>query len=412
MATNVFGVRQLLYAAESTTLENAGDAQSDPSWGDSLPVFDISADLRQERIPDAAIQSRLSHAAPGHPGVRTATLTFSCYALGNLTTAASSVTETWQGVLLKRALGGEATTAGTTVSSATSASSITFASTASFAVGEAIRMGTKSDGQGDGQFGIIGTVGPPTVMLTAFPGQPDASDVCYACGTIYHDESASVLTERFLVMHDTTGAQFALFGCVPTSIVYNIPVGPSALPTITFTYEAGYWRTISTTFPNSTARANDYCAPVAGGSFFIQDVGTVTRATYTPAEINLSLGLKFEPIYGPPNTSGGAWQNITGWTKTGMGAMLEVKRPWDATPATFWDSENSTITYKQILFTANPTDGRAWGFYMPRVMPAGNRGSGVVNVNNQNYSTETFQAVEGPTTTNELTRSSIRILWS
>src|SRR3990167_219591 len=133
MATNVFGVRQLLYAAESTTLENAGDAQSDPWGGDPPPVLDPPADLRQEGTRDAAIQSRLSHAAPGHPGVRTATLTFSCYALGNLTTAASSVTETWQGGLLKPALGGDATTAGTTGSSATSASSITFASTASFA---------------------------------------------------------------------------------------------------------------------------------------------------------------------------------------------------------------------------------------------------------------------------------------
>ena len=137
-----------------------------------------------------------------------------------------------------------------------------------------------------------------------------------------------------------------------------------------------------------------------------QDVATVARTTLTPAEMTLTYELGLQPINGP----GGAatYQNITGWARTMVNPTITMKIPWVTTLETFWDQTNSSLTRKQLLFQSCPTDGLTVGFYAPRVYPIGNRPSGVTEVNEQNYVEFTVACDEGPTTTNELTRSSLR----
>lgn len=403
---------ELQYAPESTFAENSESPTSN-TWTVRFPCQSYTLTTTQERIREGGVLPRMNDESISHLGPREAMLEFTTWWPGHLTTAAGALTETWVQDLLSDGLGGGNTAAvGTTVSSATTGASVTFTATTGWAAGGIGRMGVKGDARGDGQAFVVNSVASPVTFLTAVGATPSNGDVIYATQVAYHDESTAytLATKRFLVGYassPTTGAQYHLMGGQLAGLRFVLPVGQNALPTVTFTYRFAYWQRFAVTIPSSSLTLKDnFCAPIAGGSLFVQDVGTTTRNVVQASSADLTVDVGLEPIYGPGGA--GTYSQIVGWTRTGCKPSLNLTVPYETSWETWFDTANDSFTYKQFLFTGNAINGRSVGFYMPRVMPVGNRPSQVIESNGQCYLPLSLVGRESTVTTTELTRSAVR----
>lgn len=406
-----FKNQELAFSSETAFAEDVS------TWSHRIPILGSpTLTLTQERITDGGLRSRSNEESLSHPGPRTAELTFTCRAIGHLTTAAGALTETWQHLLIRRALGGNTTSGvGTTISGTASASSsvIDVTSAASYAAGEVIRVGSKGDGKGDGMAVVIGSINtgatPDAItLLTALPATPStAGHVVYATQLAYPDETAigSLTTVRFICSHTTTGAQYILRGGQLSALALNIT--PQEMPTYTFTFRFAYWQRSADTTPSARSLLDDFSAPVAGGRFAYHDSTTpsTVMTALTAANINFTITRDLQPIIGPQGT----WseQFINGWAPTMTKAALTFDVPWSTTFETIWDTANQSALRYGFLFQNCSTDGRVVGFYIPSAHITGARPT-LTEVNGQDYQTISFAATD-PASGTELQRSGFRL---
>jgi hypothetical protein len=411
MASGTFRTKEIRYRAESTLAENAESPGSN-SFTTHIPALECEVTLGHERIRDPGYRTRMNDENLSNLGVRTAQIDITTYTIGHLTTSAGALTQTWYQDMLSDGLGGGSPAAeGTTLSGSTTASSFTLTSTTGWAAGFIGWMGAKGDGKGDGQAFVVNSVGPPTTSLVALPGTPASSDVVYAGQQAYHDEStaASLATKAFLVGYPsspTTGQQFQILGCQLAGIKFTFPMD-GGLPTTRWSYIGTYWAENTETIPSAVSQSSHFTAPVAGGSLTIQDVGTATRTTATPAEIELDIDLGLAPVLGPGGA--GTYQNIVGWQRTKCQPMLRLRVPWTATWASLWRTANQSLTTKHVLFNANTVNGRRFAFHMRDCVPVGNTPMYPVEANEQRYLDINFAGRDGTVTSTEATRAAIVI---
>ena len=412
----VFKLRQLMANTESAYGENSESGT--PALSIMVPALDgsITMTLTDVRIPDAAAQSRLAVRAPGHPGIKEVQLEYETYWAGLAAGGAGSLTHSQITTMLGNELGdgAPAGNTGTTISGvASTATVLGVAAATGVAAGGVIRVGVKGDGRGDGQaVAISATDAGPTpdtiTLLTACPAAPTTNgDVVHACINNYHAEGATLSSYRFLGLYSTATHQYLMTGMMLDGLEFSIPIGSNDLPKIKWRWKGCYWRPLTTTFPDATAIPAHDCAPVAGGSVFINDFATATRATITPSQIDLTIDMHLAPIIGPPSTAGGSRQVITGFTRAAFDVGVRCRIPATQAYSTWWGLENGSLTYKHLLFSANPTNKRAVGFYLPRIFPSGQDPTQPVAENEQNYVDVFATATESTTTTSALTRASL-----
>ena len=405
-----WNLQELLYSAEVSFCVNA-EAASSNTWSDKLPVKSMTVELSGERVTDTSLRSRSDEENLGHVGTREWSADFTFYWPGHLAATTGALTETWLQDMISDGLGGGNTTQGGTTANAGTHTTTSVGLTGGTAtVGCLMRFGAKGDARGDGQASVISAYsGGTATLLCALPAAPTSTDVIYATMAAYHDESTltTLGTKRFCVAHVVTGAQYHLMGGQLAGVSISMPIAQNGLPEITLRYRGAYWQRQATTTPNSATLRANYCAPIAGGSVFVNDVGTSTRAVLTPSSMDLAIDLGLEPIPGPGGN--GSLQYITGWVRTIVRPKLRMTIPWVTDYETWWDTSNASIAYKHILATLNVDNGvRSVAFYMPRCFPSGKRPSQPVESNRQVYVPVEFTGVRGATTTNALTESSIR----
>lgn len=402
---------ELQYNDESVFGENAESPASN-TFANRIPCLDYALTLGQERIRDGGYRSRMNDEGLSNPGIRSASLEIETYLAGHLTSSAGALTQTWLHNLLSSGLGGSLTNAaGTTVSAATTGASVTFTANTNWAAGQIGWLGAKGDAKGDGQAFVVNTVASPMTFLTALPATPAAADVIYGGLQLYHDESLAYTlgSKRFLCGYSsspTSGPQFQLTGCQLAAVTFKFPFGD--LPRVRLTYNAAYWQRFGTTIPSTANVIKDqFCAPVAGGRFYINDFGTSTSATESPSEMELTLNMGLEPVISPGGT--GLYQNITGWVRSMAQPMLTFKIPWKTAYETYWDTANQTILYKHILFNSNCVDGRRFSFYLPKAFPVGNRPSQPTESNKQIYVPVSFAGIDNLAGATEIAKSAFRM---
>lgn len=399
----VYATREILEEDEASFCVNAESIGS-LTYDKRLPVKEATFEPIQERIPDAALQNRQNERRPGYLGVRECkvTLTFPWY--GHNTAATGALTETVLHELLSDGLGGSDLTGVGGAVGATGPTAVSLGTnhTGTLTRGSVVVVGAKGDARGDGQAAVLDDQATAGDLLTALPAAVAAADVIYATQVQYPTESLSV-TKRFLIGWDDTGAQYHALGCQLETLTLNIPIGGE--PEIILGYRGAYWDQGAVTVPSGTAQETSNWAPVAGGSMFLQTVGTTTRATITPASLALTVELGLVPNMGPGGA--GTYQHITGWERTMAKPSLEITVPWSTTYQTLFRTDGSNTTHKHVLFGFNPTPGRVAGFYLPRVSVEGSHPSFTDN-DGLLYQAVTLQGREGTDTTNDLTRSAFR----
>lgn len=400
----LFNTREISGAAEGTFGEYAS-APASATFAKRYPVTNASFTPDQDRQADMSLQVRANDSRAGYLLPRTGNLelTFNWAGHGAVTTGA--LTESWQQDLLSDALGGgDVTQVGGALTGSPTATSLPF-SGATLVRGGGIRVGSKGDAKGDGQFAIVGSaITTPASLLTALPAAPAAADVLYAAQIAYPAETGHT-SRRFLFAFPETNAQYILHGCQAASISFSLPMG--GIPTCTISYRVAYWQQYAKTVPVVSTLEACEAAPIAGGSVFYQTFGTTTRATIDPSEIGLTLDMGLSEI--PGLGAGVAYQTITQMYRTQCVPTFTAKVPWSTTYDALYDADGGDSTYKHILVTCNTTQKRAIGFYLPRAFIKGPRPT-FEDFNGRVYHNLVFQGAESTDTTNELTRSAIRFL--
>jgi hypothetical protein len=307
--------------------------------------------------------------------------------------------------LLKDALGGgdASSDCGTAGVGSTVTSLVTSGVTS--VAGGALRVGTKGDGRGDGQFVITSTAGTtPHTLLTATPGAASNTDEVNAALVVYPAETGHA-TRRFLVGNTATKAQWIAFGCQAESVNFSFPIG--GLPTCQISYRVAYWVQHTQTVPVvATLEAGD-CAVVAGGSVFFNTSGTAVRATRSPTSFEFAVEMGLAPL--PALNASVTHRAIGGWERTVAKGACTMQLAFNDTDDAFFDADGSTSTAHHILATFSPTSRRAVGLYMPNAFIVGAKPTYTNRDGVLEYAVS-FAANEGTTTTNELTRSAWRLL--
>lgn len=410
----VWRLKSLEYASEASFAVNAENPSAN-AWDQKIPAENIILTIAQERMPDMAMRDRTDERGLSHLGVRTGTLEFDTNICGHFTDPGSGgpLTERWHMTLLGYALGGKRSSgAGSTIIAGTaSTTSILYVATAAgWVAGDMLAHGSKGDARGDGQVlvvsGITAGSGKIDLLTEAVASSGTTADTISKLILLYHDETASLTTTRWNAMSSDTGAQFHLMGCQLADLRWTIPLDGGGLPKWHWTYNVAYWARQATTFPSALAIQDDFSAPCAGGSFFLANVATKTRTTKTPATLTLELEMPLAPTLGPGGN--GTYQVVTAWSRTTVSPALTVQIPWETARETAFDVANQSYTFEHGLFTANPTGGRRWAFYMPSMFYEGRRPSVPENVNDLNYVTSKWRGREGTDTATALTRSAIR----
>lgn len=400
----VFKTREVQYASEASFCENAA-APGSLTYTARLPVADdISVSLDHPRVDAARMQSRLAESIPGYLGVKRCSIELPVYWCGHGSAPTGALVETWLQDLLSDGLGGGSTAeVGGLAAAAGSTTSLPFTA-ATLVRGGIIRVGAKNDGRGDGQPVAVGSpFVTPATLLTAMPAAAALNDVVYAAQLAYPAETLGP-TKRFMVGHTAAGAQYHLLGCQLSGLTFTLPVG--GMPMITLRYSGYFWARSAVTIPSAvTMAACDY-APITAGSLFINAVGTATRATYQPTQINFKVDLGLAERKG---LGGVQYQDVVGVERTSINAELEINIPWDTAWEALYDADGeSGTTHQHILLGLNSTAGRAVGLYAPRAYLISPKPT-FVNDGELLFQKLTWRLREGTDTTNDLTRSIFRL---
>lgn len=337
---------------------------------------------------------------------------------GSTTAGATSIEqiETFLGMVL----GGTAavSAASGTTSSAGTASAPTTAASGTFTAGSMCRIGALGDAKGNGQFAAISTHSGTTLnLLTAIDGAPTSSDVVYSAGMMFVNETATttaVAGIRFRCA--TANIGFELHGCYPTAIAFS-GLNAGERPQITITWGVSWWRYTSSAVPSAVTMDVFPGQPVAAGSFFINTVGTSTRAKYSLVDFSMDYTLGVVPIEGPGGAN--AYQKCVGARRVTDRCVINLTLLAEAATASpaqaaIWDDflePSGTQTPRHALYTLNPSIGAAVGMYWPRLKPTGPRPTQIV-WNGLNAVKLSFLAGAGATTTSDLTMSMFRMAFA
>jgi hypothetical protein len=372
--------------------------------------------LKQDRIDSQRVQPYKNGGTQWFKGPMGGSVKTKVYIAGHGSSTAGATTLSALATLLGLAIGGAVVSAatGTTSSSGTASAPVTVAS-ATFAAGSLCKIGTLGDGRGNGQFAAIAShVGTALNLLTAIDAAPSAADVVYSADNIYTLElptSAAVQPIRLQLL--TANLVYNCHGCYAMGCTIT---GTGAGGFLVAEIEWGvswFAETAAVTFPNTAVpTALMQGGTNAGGSLFVNDVGTSTRGAAnkrTSRDFTITFKLGVEKL----ESSCGGFNQF----QTCVGARRvpdDIRVSWTedadaqtATPVLTGYADGTTA--KHILATFSTANGSSVAFYFPNVnvserpvqMKDGNG-----NINRLRF---TGEANTGPTATTDLTASAMRI---
>lgn len=403
-----------MVACYSGSQQMSWDTES--SWAENVTTFTYQAALAapvdlagitQQILDPGRVTSRRNESSKGVLGPWSISYSTTHNLTGHGSTCAGAVSATQQARLLGHVLGGRDTTlaAGTTLTGGT-ATVPTITTASGYAAGGMVRIGALGDGDGDGQFYAYSTHAASALnLLYALNGAPVNGAVVYSPELVYPADSGCTMTgmrHRFM----SADLQFTVHGVFPTGISFS-GLEPGGHPQYTINWSGSWAQPISTTFPGTEADQHNWQSPSAGGSLFLQDYGTTTRATYGVRGFSLNYTLGMSPVMGGMGVN--QYQTITGATRTKDTATVSLVldgQGADATPQ-WWDAWGAN-TDQHLCYTLHSADGTAVGIYFRRLHWMGNRPSQSAT-NDRNTIPLNFQADIGATTTTDLTLSPVLI---
>jgi hypothetical protein len=300
---------------------------------------------------------------------------------------------------------------GTTTTGGTAAVWTTTAS-GTFAAGSLCRLGALGDTKGGGQFYAVGThVTTSLTPLNQPPLAPANSDVLYSAVTGYLNSTTVAVTGlRFLLQNKNI--QYLCHGCAPTAASWG-GFGIGQAPYVEVTWETSWWEYSASTFPSTVTTETFTPVPCGGNTFWMNDVGTATNtsgAAYRTVR-DFTIDHKID-MHMLPGTGGvNAYQKYVGAIRGPDEVTISWVEDADATTTTpVMPGKADAGTAQHVMYTCSSVAGKAMGFYFPNLCFDSKPVQ--MNDNNINRFKITMKAYTGPTTTNELTSSGMRVGWA
>lgn len=406
---SAFATQEVHFSDEGAFCENA-DSPGTNTYSKRIPVLSVdSGPPDQDRQADGSLQSRQNESRPGFLGPKGGgEFGFTTHLPGyGATTASGALAETWFQQLLSDGLGGSnVAEVGAACTAGSDATYFTYATGGTAVAHGAIRVGAKGDGRADGQFVVPGSIDAfrNVTLLTAMAGTPTNADTMFAAQVAYPIETVGV-SKRFWHGRTDSGAQYHFLGCHLNSLKMNFPIG--GLPTVNWGYRYAYWARSAIAMPTASSMEVCEVAPIAGGSVYLQTVGTATRSVISPSEINLSLDIGLAEQVGPA-AGMGTYQYIHNFSRLRCIPTVSFLVPWSTTyDGSLYTADGTDTTHKHILVSLSCGNSTACGFYLPRCYPVGPVPA-IENYNGMSYQRLTYRGREGAVTTSDLTRSAIR----
>jgi len=404
--SNPSSLGAVLFSTESAWAENSSSVAT------RLPVLGSvdASGLVHSQVEAMRVSQYKQGGSSPFPGVMGGSFKLRTYLTGHGSTTAGAMSATDLRTYLALVLGGSSTgPTGDTFTGGTAAAPTTTGATG-FSAGQLGRAGALGDGASEGQWFAVGTHSSNNLtLLTALPAAPDASDVMYSSEVVHVTEGPTVTAltgVRFLLQ--TANNRFLCHGCYPMSASFS-GLANGEIPEVEVEWGVSWWEPeASSTWPSVTSVDQFVPAPSAGGSFFFQQVGTVTRQTYTINSFALNVGLGIVPIMGP----GGAnqYQAVIGArrVKDTIGFDFTVEAAAASATPTWWSLWSTGSQKYHCLYSVSIADGSAVAFYFPSVCITGDRPT-QVDDSGVNRIKVSCTAYTGATTTSDLTLSAMRI---
>lgn len=391
------------------------------SFAEDLSTFDVRLAIlnridlkgfKQPMLPGERTTPYRNQVTPGVQGVKRAEFTTKHYLTGHGSTCAGSITlndiETLLGIALGRGssdVASASSSGGTTAAAGGTSTSINVNQASGFGAGSIARAGTLGDGRGGGQPFVVGSHGTSIItLLTEIPAALNAADVVYSPAVINVPEGPTangITSTRWLLQ--TANQQIIAYGCYPKQVVIEAKNGQ--VPTFEVTWGGAWWDFASEAFPYALSMQTHTPPVVAGGSCFINDVGTATRATLALRDFKLTYNLNVIEETGPGGLR--STQDIVGCVRGRDTITVELAIDSEAA------GTNSLSDYfdggpYHLLYGWSAVDGRAGGVYLPYLVPGGDRPT-QEDLDGLNRSRLTLIGGTGNTTTSELTLSALRV---
>lgn len=376
-----------------------------------LPVLKSvdASGLKHAKTDSTRVNQRRQDGTIWNLGTQGGSFKTTFYLTGHGSSTSGSVTPSNLETLLAHVFGNTTASpaSGTTLTGGTATVPLTTAS-GTLAAGQLVRVGAQNDTRGNGQFLAVAThVGTSLTLLTGMDGVPNNADVLYSANMISSTEDpingTAVTGCRFLLQ--TANLEYECHGCVATAAALT-GLNTGQYPTLEVTWTVSWWRYSTLAFPSSVATETFQPAANAGGSLFVAPVGTATRAKRVFRDFTLDYKLGVVMLPGPGGVN--PYQVNVGARRTVDAISVSWMEDADAATTTPYLPGLGTATQPQhVLWTGNPTAGKAMGIYMPNVQIS-NVALQAANAN-INRLKVTGMAYTGPTTTNDLTASALRM---
>lgn len=413
----------------NTAIRQALEWEAETTFGEDATTFatgrvaiiapvDVSG-IKQDKLDPQRLTQRMQEGTPHILGPQEGSFKTRMWLTGHGSTMVGSPSiathETFLSYVFGKPGGSNGTngrlsaTASTTFTGAGTVAAPTTTASGTFSAGSLVRGGVKGL-RADGQMYPVSTHAATTLnMLIELAALPANTDVLLPCVNFFFPEDPSGTDTNVTGLRfrwRTANLAMEFHGCFPTAVEIG-GLNTKEIPYIDITWEVSWWRYTATSGVSSVASNEFNPAPVAAGSFAINDVGTATRATRTIRDFKISIALGMERLLGPGGVN--ANMTIVGAKRTPSSITVSWVEDADAATATpVLDGYFTASTRKHVMYTLSTTDGSAVGFYFPSLCISGAR---PVQINNGNINRLAIQAeaYTGATTTSELTLSAMRM---
>ncbi len=390
----------------STTFGNA-----DSFSGTKLRItsFDDSG-LRHQAEPSADMHDRYYTGSPAVPTLRVGTFGFSMY----LGSGSSDTTANPIATLLSKIMGGlDSPSAKTDAadSSGTHTGTRIYATgiESNVEAGNAVLIGTRGDGRGNGEVRRITATGTNYIDLAmATSGTVQDGDALVLSHTVYLDEDSTQEYLDFLSIGHATSVQRQMIGCQATFEFSGLGIGEK--PMVSFTVTPADWEHASAnlaTLSSTAGSGNNPPVDKGLGGLFLQDHGTTTRTVYTGGDVAIPNFMSYSPDTSHNGVNGiGAWSKMPSQPRVSLSLHIDQDMP--GLYNDFANESTSTgAQAKQLLLQYGHTAQRCVAFDFPKCYLAEDPER--TPLNNKDAVRLTLEGIEAATSGNDIARSPICI---
>ena len=353
-------IRELRYR-NGTSLNQAFTAANNGAWDPgtayklAVTAFDASG-LEYQSQPSPILQQHILAAPANVPTIKAGSVKFSTYLGGG----SANTTANAEATLMSLILGGLASPVGSktaTLDNAGTHTAIKLYSTgfgAKVVAGQAVLVGTRGDGRGNGEVRRITGEGTDYIDISpALPAAPADNDVCVISHTAYVDVTTTQQYIDLLAIGFESTDVLNMLGCMGSFGFSGLNVGGGEIPLIDYDLRVAHWReessggTVDALTPGTAMVGSSPPVTLGQGAFILSDAGSTTLKKYKIADLGIAPGITYEAV---PDLNGingiGAYGKVQGRATANFSVLIDGSDA-DILPGLYDDF--SASTGKQLI---------------------------------------------------------------